>query len=137
MFRALRLKFALAAILALCVTAMTAGTASADPLKGLPVTLDCGSGPISAVVNGNGEFTPAHDVDSTGVFVPLQFGPETDVFTDAEGTTTTTRNPARPPKGSANPPGRAILDCTYHVDITGPDGGHLVVDGEVTGFFSG
>jgi hypothetical protein len=137
MFRAMRLKFAVAAILALSVTALTVGTASADPLKRVPVTLDCGSGPIDAVTNGNGEFTPAHDVASTGVFVPLQFGTVTDVFTDAEGNTTTTTEPPSPPKGSADPAGRAILDCTFHVDLHGPNGEHLVVDGEVTGFFTG
>ena len=137
MFRAMRLKFAVAAILALSVTALTAGTASADPLKALPVTLDCGSGPISTVANGNGAFTPAHDVNSTVVFIPLQFGPQTVVFTDPEGNTTTDSFPGFPPKGSADPSGRTILDCTFHVDVFGPDGEHLVVDGEVTGFFTG
>jgi hypothetical protein len=137
MFRATRLKLSLAATLALSVTALAAGTANADPLKRLPVTLDCGGGSLHMVTNGSGEFTPAHDVDSNSVFIPLQFGTETDVFTDPAGNTTTTTNPPSPPKGSANPAGRTILDCTFHVDIRGPDGGHLVVDGEVTGFFSG
>jgi hypothetical protein len=137
MFQSIRLRFVLAAAVAVAISAIATGTANADPLKRLPVTLNCGGGAISAVVNGNGEFTPAHDTGSTGVFIPLQFGPQTVVFTDPAGNTTIDNFPASPPKGSAAPPGRIILDCTFHVDVTGPDGGHLVVDGQVTGFFSG
>jgi hypothetical protein len=140
MFRAMRLKFAFAAILALSVTALTAGPASADPPVGarnaVPVTADCGEGPISAVVNGNSPWVPAHDLDSTNVFIPLQFGPTTGVFTDPTGTPHPFSDPASPPKGSANPAGRTIVDCTYHIDATFPDGSSLVVDGTVTGFFT-
>jgi hypothetical protein len=141
MFRAMRLKFALATILALSVTALAAGTASADPKVGarnsLPVTADCGGDPISAVVNGSGVWVPAHDLNSTSVFIPLQFGAATGVFTAPDGTQFPINDPPSPPKGSANPPGRAIVNCTYSIDAAFPDGSSLKVDGSVTGFFSG
>jgi hypothetical protein len=122
---------------ALVSAAFVAGAASADPVnKGLPVTLTCGGSSISTVTNGNGQFTPAHDTNSTATFIPLQFGEVTDVFTDPEGHTTTNTEPPSPPKGSANPPNKTVLDCTFHADVHGPEGGHLVVDGEVTGYFA-
>lgn len=140
MIRVLRLKFALGVVVALSMTALAAGPANADPLNAKnasPITLNCGGGDIDAVTNGNGGFTPAHDVDGTGVFVPVLFGPQTGVFTDPEGNEFPFSDDTFVAKGSANPHGRTILDCTFHADLTFPDGATLVVDGEVTGFFSG
>jgi hypothetical protein len=139
MFRAIRPKFARAVILGLFVTAFAAGTASADPAgakSSLPVTANCGSGTINLVVNGNGNFTPALDLNSTNVFIPLQFGPSTGVFTDPTGTEFPISDPASPPKGSANPSGRTIVDCAYHINASFLDGSSLVVDGSVSGFFT-
>jgi hypothetical protein len=141
MLRATRLKFALATILGLSIAALAAGTASADPPVGarnaVPVTADCGGDPISAVVNGAGAWVPAHDLNSTSVFIPLQFGASTGLFTAPDGTEFPINDPPSPPKGSANPSGRSIVNCTYSIDATFPDGSSLEVDGSVTGFFSG
>jgi hypothetical protein len=141
MLRAIRLKFALATILGLSVTALAAGTASADPKvdarNALPVTADCGGDPISAVVNGAGRWGPAHDLNSTRVFIPLQFGASTGVFTAPDGTEFDASDPGSPPKGSADPSGRTIVNCTYTIDATFPDGSSLAVEGTVTGYFSG
>ncbi len=117
------------------------GTVSADPKvdqrNSLPVTLDCGGGPISAVANNVGNWRPALDLNSTGVFIPLQFNAGTGVFTDPDGNEFPFSDPPSPPKGSANPVGRTILHCSFHIDATFPDGSTFVVDGGVTGFFSG
>jgi hypothetical protein len=137
MIERLRSKLLIAVAIAVCVATAAAGAAKADPVNhGLPVTLTCGSTVLDTVTNGNGEFTPAHDTNSTRVFIPVQFGPVTDVFTDADGITTTTTEPLQPPKGSANPANRTILDCTFHADVHGPNGEHLVVDGGVKGYFA-
>jgi hypothetical protein len=142
MCRAIRLRVALAAVLVLAVAALTAGTASADPggaRNALSVTLNCGGAPINAVAVGAGNsiFTPAFDLDGTAVFIPLQFGPQTGVFTDPTGTQHPFSNQGSPPKGSANPPNETILDCTFHATGTFPDGSSVVVDGSVTGYIVG
>ena len=142
MFRAIRLRVALVAMLALVVTALAVGTASADPVgapNSVSVTLNCGSGPIDAVASlaGNSSFTPAFDLNSRAVFIPLQFGPTTGVFTDPSGTPHPFSSPGGPPKGSANPPNETILDCTFHVSGAFADGSSVVVDGSVTGYFVG
>ena len=141
MLRAIRLKFVLVTILGLSVTALAAGTASADPKVGarnaLPVTANCGGDTISAVVNGAGRWVPAHDLNSTSVFIPLQFGPSTGVFTAPDGTEFDASDPGSPPKGSANPSGRTIVNCTYSIDAVFPDGSSLEVEGSVSGFFTG
>jgi hypothetical protein len=80
---------------------------------------------------------PAHDLNSTRVFIPLQFGAATGVFTAPDGTEFPVDDPPSPPKGSASSSGPTIVDCTYSIDTTFPDGSSLEVDGSVTGFFTG
>jgi hypothetical protein len=136
----MRLRFILAASVGLMIAAVGAGTASADPVNAknrLPITLDCGGDPLSAVTNGNGGWTPAHDVNGTGVFIPIEFGAQEGVFTDPDGNEFPFSDTELFPKGSANPKGRTILDCTFIVDTTFPDGSSLFVEGAVTGFFTG
>ena len=63
--------FALLGICALSVAAL-APAAAADPTNAKNATqleLDCNGTPYQVVVNGNGKFTPAHILDSTGVIV--------------------------------------------------------------------
>ena len=57
------------------LVAAPAGTAVADP-KGETFQLVCGNGKTYEVVTppGNGDFTPAHDVNSNTVLVPVEFG---------------------------------------------------------------
>ena len=61
----------------------------------------------------------------------------TGVFTDPDGNEFPIDDPPSPPKGSANPSGRTIVNCPYSIDATFPDGSSLEVDGSVTGFFTG
>lgn len=139
MLLALRLKAALPMVIGVIVAAIAVGSASADPSGAknpLPVTLDCGSGLIDTVTNGIGGFVPTHDLDSTSVFIPVEFGAQSSVFTPPGGPPEPDSSSEIFHKGSANPNGKTILDCTFHVDVTFPDGATLVVDGEVSGFFT-
>src|SRR6266581_6557227 len=66
----------LAAVGALAAVAI-APTAGADPTNAKnATTLEAvcpGPTPFTVVVNGNGEFTPAHVIGSTSVFIPTAF----------------------------------------------------------------
>jgi hypothetical protein len=55
------------------LAAAFAPTAGADPASGnaTAITVVCATQPIIVVMNGNGIFSPLHDVDSTSVFVPI------------------------------------------------------------------
>src|SRR5437016_14303348 len=100
--RRLRLGFL---VLATVVAGALAAVAAADPVhaqKSAPITITCGSTVYHAVVNGNGKWGPAHDLNSNSTLIPVSFGVETDVFTAANGTKQTTTQPARA-KGSSSP----------------------------------
>ena len=59
--------------------------ASADP-KGEPIPITCEGGATYWVtVNGNGAFTPGHDVDDTAMLIPTSFGDFHGVITDSTG----------------------------------------------------
>ena len=123
----------------LAVASLGVGSASADPerAKGaLFVSLDCGDGTLETVVNGVGNFTPAHNRSGTGVFVSTLFGAQSGVFTDPEGDEFPFEDTELLAKGSANPKGHEIVDCTFVVDQDFPDGSHLLVEGDVSGFWT-
>jgi hypothetical protein len=115
---------------------VSAGAALADPgnaPKSAPITIICGNTIYDAVANGNGNWTPAHDLNSTSVLIPVAFGVERDVFTDPSGNQTISFSPPRT-KGSANPHGAPLINCSYHLALSFPDGSSFVADGTVTGF---
>src|SRR5947199_8995439 len=66
--------FAVCGVLAAVAIPPTAG---ADPVRAknsLQIQAVCpGAAPYTVVVNGNGEFTPAHLLGSTAVFIPTAF----------------------------------------------------------------
>ena len=73
------------AIVAVLTTAL-AGTAGADPKKGEFFTLRCDNGQTyDIVVNGNGEWTPGHDLNSNAILKPFGFGQFTGTLTDPQG----------------------------------------------------
>ena len=87
----LRLGFLMVAVVV--VAGAAAGAAAADPAnapRSAPVTITCGNTTYQAVVNGNGVWSPAHDLNSNSILIPVAFGVETDVFTDPAGVMTTT-----------------------------------------------
>jgi hypothetical protein len=133
--KSLRLGFL---VLAMVVVGAVAGVAAADPTHApgsAPITITCGNTTYHAVVNGNGAWSPAHDLNSNSILIPVAFGVETDVFTDPHGTVTTSTTPARA-KGSSAPKGAPLLNCSYHLALSFPNGASLVVDGTVTGFIT-
>ena len=123
----------LRALVALAVgaTALVAAsaTAGADP-KNPPVHLECDGTHYEVATAGNGHFTPAHDDLVTNEVVFEETDPSVDV------------------KGSAQPRGRTLMECTYsftEVFTASADDPDLIPgrlyrfsgEGAVTGFASG
>jgi hypothetical protein len=108
--------------------------ASADPIHAKNATqIDamCGTQPVTVVVNGNGEFTPAHVVSSTSVFVPTSFN-LTFTFTPTGGAPM----PETDMSAKAGPIKNTVT-CTIPLQtlFSGPEGTGTI-QGTVTGFFT-
>ena len=110
-----------------------AAAASADPVNarnGLVLPADCDGHTVTVAVNGNGEFTPAHVVDGTAVFVPQAFD-LTFEFTPTGGTTQSETDTS----AKHNAPRGDLVTCNIDFTQANPFGTmHLV--GMVTGFFT-
>ena len=123
------------AALAGAVVAMgvVAPGASADPLNAkdsfaFPATCDNGQ-TVQVVVNGNGNFTPAHVVGSTAVFVPQALD-TTFEFTPPGGPTETETETVSKPLIHGD-----LVTCSFDVTQSFPFGTiHLF--GTATGFFT-
>ena len=117
-----------AAGLALGVAAAPAG---AGPVKET-VPLVCDNGrTYTAVLNGNGEFTPARDVDSNSVFVPLSFGEFSFTITDSQGNVLDSDTEPGVAKGQSGKNAKNTITCTF--SFTGTE----VVEGETLTFTGG
>jgi hypothetical protein len=120
-----------ALVLGILMLAALAQGAAADPINAknsltFPVTCDNGQ-MVQVVLNGNGEFTPAHIVGSTAVFVTQAFD-VTFQFTPTGGTTQTETDTASKPNVHGD-----LVTCSFDVTQTFPDGTfHLF--GTATGF---
>jgi hypothetical protein len=117
---------------AVLVLAVFAPTASADPLNArnsLAFPADCGGQTVQVVVNGNGEFTPAHVLGSTAVFVPQAFD-TTFEFTPTGGTTETETDTSSKPNVHGD-----LVTCSFDVTQSFPFG-TLHLFGTATGFFT-
>jgi hypothetical protein len=129
-------RIALAAVVAV-LAATAVQTAAADPANAKDAgffTAVCGSTQVSVVVNGNGDFTPAHDLNSTAVFVPT-FIDLTFVFTPTGGSAQTEHFVGSKPN---TPKNGKIVTCSLPAGLntfTGPDG-TFVASGTVTGFYA-
>ena len=76
----------LAALVVLVMSIGLAGAAGDDPKKGEFFTLRCDNGQTyDIVVNGNGEWTPGHDLNSNAILKPFGFGQFTGTLTDPQG----------------------------------------------------
>jgi hypothetical protein len=118
-----------AAVLALAVFVPGA---SADPLNAknsfaFPAT--CDGQTVQVVVNGNGEFSPAHVVGSTAVFVPEALD-LTFEFTPTGGTTETETDTSSKPNVHGD-----LVTCSFDVIQSFPEG-TLHLFGTATGFFT-
>lgn len=119
---------------AVALLALSAGPASAAPTRApnaLWVTATCDDNVFRMVVNGNGGFPAAHDVNSTRVFVPVSFGK-----------TTVIGDPGSPQefpastKGSAAPKGHPLITCDWTGDSEVFEGVTYTASGTVKGFFA-
>jgi len=111
----------IAGALALGALGVSSATAHADPSVGLLVELECQGETFQVVVAGNGEWTPAHDLNSNLVGVPIAFGEFTGTFTPTEGEPETFTEP-----GSAKPnmprSRNLVVECTFSFSETSPEG---------------
>ena len=117
------------------VFAVFAQAASADPIKAKKsssIIANCGGSNLTVVVNGNGEWTPAHVIGSTAMFIPTAFD-LTFTFTptvgDPETETDTSAKPHQP---------KNAVTCDIPGELntfTSPEG-TFTIDGTVTGFFT-
>jgi hypothetical protein len=127
-------RLALALVLAVWAAAAISPVAGADPTQAKNSTLitaDCGGHAVTVSVNGNGEFSPAHDVDSTSVFVPTAFD-LTFTFTPTGGSPeseTDTSSKAAPIKNTVT------CDIPLQTLFAGPEGS-ATIEGTVTGFWT-
>jgi hypothetical protein len=107
--------------------------AAADPINAknsltFPATCDDGQA-VQVVVNGNGEFSPAHVVGSTAVFIPQAFD-VTFEFTPTWGPTQSERDTSSKHNVHGD-----LVTCSFDVTQTFPEGTfHLF--GSATGFFT-
>jgi hypothetical protein len=108
--------------------------AGADPVNAKGAThvrAICGSQTIDVVVNGQGEFTPAHDIASTSVFIPTAFN-LTFTFTPTGGSPEAETDTA-----AKAGPGKGTVICTMPLQtlFAGPEG-TATIQGTVTGFWT-
>jgi hypothetical protein len=129
------------AMLGLATALCLAAPASADP-KGNPFPVVCENGVTYMVtVNGNGNWTPAHDSNSTSILVPTSFSGLHGELTDSTGTVLDTFDDPPAAKGMSGKQARATTtSCTFEIieHFTDPELGELTstVTGGVTGFIT-
>jgi hypothetical protein len=126
---------------AIATSLLGASAASADP-KGETFPVVCENGVIYEVtINGNGEFTPAHDSASNSILVPTAFGELHGTITDADGNVIDEFVDPAASKGSSDSQTRATTTaCTFTItdSFDDPDLGPLTFTGvgSVTGFIT-
>jgi hypothetical protein len=126
-------RLCVALTLGILLLAALAQGAAADPINSknsftFPASCDNGQ-TVQVVVNGNGEFSPAHVVGSTAVFVPQAFD-LTFEFTPPGGPTQTMTDTASKPNVHGD-----LVTCSFDTTQTFPFGTvHLF--GSATGFFT-
>jgi hypothetical protein len=108
--------------------------AAADPTNAknsTQIRAVCNGQLVMVVVNGNGEFTPAHVIGSTSVFIPTAFD-TTFTFTPTGGTPMSETDTS-----SKKAPITPTTTCTIPLQtlFSGPEG-TATIEGTVTGFFT-
>jgi hypothetical protein len=126
-------RLCVALTLGILMLAALAQGAAADPLNAknsfsFPAT--CGGQTVQLVVNGNGEFTPAHVVGSTALFIPEAFNVTFEFTLPGEPTQSETDTSSKP-----NVHGD-LVTCSFDVTQTFPEGGTIHLFGTATGFFT-
>jgi hypothetical protein len=127
-------RLCVALTLGILMTAALVQGAAADPINAknsftFPATCDDGQS-VQVVVNGNGEFSPAHVVGSTAVFIPEVFD-VTFEFTLPGGPTQTETDTSSKHNVHGD-----LVTCSFDVTQTFPEGGTIHLFGSATGFFT-
>ena len=107
-------------------------SASAAPARAGAVTVQCGAMTYQTWVNGNGQFSPAHDLASTSTLVPLAFGPTTFTLTDPNGVVVESGTDPAVAKGSSAHAAGAQW-CTFSLSGTDEEGFTFSLTGDVLG----
>ena len=110
-----------------------ASTAGADPTNAKnaqQLQAVCGTQTLTVVVNGNGEFTPAHLIGSTSVFIPTSFN-ITSTFTPTGGSTMTETDTS-----AKAAPLQNTINCTIPFQSFSSPFGTFTIEGTVTGFLT-
>ncbi len=113
--------------------ALVAPTVGADPTNAKNSTqlqAVCGTQTYNVVVNGNGEFTPAHLIGSTSVFIPTSFD-ITSTFTPIGGATMTETDTS-----AKAAPLQNTMTCTIPFQSFPSPFGTFTIEGTVTGFLT-
>jgi hypothetical protein len=130
----------LAVLAPLATTMLAVAPAHADPAgarSALPLTVTCDNGAVYDVIsNGNGNWTPAHDLASTSTLVPVSFGESTFTLTDASGTVLDSETTPASTKGESGKQVReTAISCSYIGGGTDPASGMVfTLSGTVEGF---
>ncbi len=115
------------------VAVAIAPTAVADPINAknsLQLQAVCGTRTLTVVVNGNGEFTPAHVIGSTSVFIPTAFD-TTFTFTPTGGPTMVQHDTS-----AKSAPLQNTMTCTIPFQSFPSPVGTFTIQGTVTGFLT-
>jgi hypothetical protein len=125
------LVFAVCGALAAVAIAPTAGADPVNAKGSLQIDAICpGMAPFTVVVNGNGEFTPAHVLGSTSVFIPTAFDTMM-TFTPTGGTTETNHDTSAKAAPITN-----TITCTIPFQSFTAPFGTFTIEGNVTGFLT-
>ena len=134
------------------VVPVMAGSAGADPTHAKnagPISLVCDNGQTYSAVTNSGNsntqtFSPAHDIASTSVLVPVSFGAYTGTLTDSSGAVIQQSTDPPATKGNSQGAGSTPINCTYTFSntftVTEPGGDlppgtyTLTGSGSATGF---
>jgi hypothetical protein len=133
------LRVALGAAAAAVLGLATWAPAQADPVhakNALPLQVWCDNGQsYVAVANGNGNWTPAHDLSSNAILVPVSFGEQTITITDPSGTIVDQETiPPSAKPGASMHNKNATTSCQFAASVTAPDGSTFSIMGSVVGF---
>lgn len=130
--------------LALAVPASFGSTAFADPNSENLISITCSGVTYQAVVGGQGDFAPAHDLNSNLVFVPHAFVGFSGQILDPDGNVVGTfSDPSVQTQGSGKQKNDASCVYTFSElsdgsDPNGPPAGYTFVGtGGVTGQIAG
>lgn len=100
-------------------SALWVGAAAADPKRGDTFDLVCDNGHTYTLTTStaHSDFTPAHVLNSTAIFVPVSFGEFTATITTPDGTVSTFTEPASF-KGQSSNSVKNPVTCTYTFTFT-------------------